>query len=862
MAEIVIPASSKAVTTLECGFRWVEGIVDIPSYDLVAVGCQDNKIRIFSAGHTDGKPIRIFNKHKGSVKGLVHLVDDICVSVDWKGILYTWRASTLEIIGELKASQDGCTSMTKVNDTELVIGTREGEIISVSHKGGYQLSRSAHPVFEDTDSKFIREIGAAGNLFVSVGMSSVHVLDHFHDKLLHTFRDEECATCVAVNSKFIVTGGNDEKLYVRDATDASKFALLSTIDLNNFAASDSDIWIIHLMFLNDDIIIVTTQENGSFFVDLRTEKCLSHLLPENSGEVNTAAVLCDGKIAFGGKNGYCALFNPSLEVRPHIAAYNQRDRSPKKTVVTNPRAKSLEVSAHGESSTADDLDSEHFLELLGVVETQEKLLEELRGKVEVMEMALKGIESKSLASKMEELRGKVKKLEGDLVSKKEDLVRETELKRVEFELDLQLKAQGEKMSAMMKDLEMEFEEKINANKNKTAAELVALNKAMKAMETEMNESIRRVLDSSNKAQDEKASKMEKDMGVTWAAMHADLVKKSESTEKRIEDTKAEAKAQDTKLQATEARQSVRNQELEEKIDALRRKVEETEKKARDHELLGIKDEKLKSELVAQDQGIKSMEATMEKRFSEWKTAKEGAMGDIKVLNESVEALKLKMADYTTKKQVDDIALSVVETHIEEMKKDALAKKGQDGDEKIAAVKAQVAEVKKMHQVSEVKSEEMRTEIAALKKSHSEQAATVPKTDESKAEHSVKQVEDEISAKHKLLEEKIRVQTEQYESLGKSHEVVEKKLGRLESLHRTRAKEAKEMQSTMTGQEKEIERMKAELASLAKKHQEYSENTASKREVKLSTAEKKKEGEAKAPARSWFSTLFCFARPRA
>lgn len=75
----------------------------VPKHDLVAVSTWA-AVYIYDYC-TKGEPIRLFDHHKGSVYGLVHLSEHILASVHSDGMLLTGRAGTGAVLGELKLSE-------------------------------------------------------------------------------------------------------------------------------------------------------------------------------------------------------------------------------------------------------------------------------------------------------------------------------------------------------------------------------------------------------------------------------------------------------------------------------------------------------------------------------------------------------------------------------------------------------------------------------------------------------------------------------------------------------------------------------------------------------------------------------------
>jgi len=308
--------------TLKCGEGSVVGIACVPVQDLIAVGGgQDAIVRIFSSD-TTGEPVIEFEEHTHSVYGIVHLFGYVLASVDTAGNLFTWRADTCEVLDLGNVSDDGCTCMIRVDDDEVIVGTRKGEIIRVHHSHGLELSVIGR--LNNADNYYIRNMSSCGDILVSsTRISKCHVWNYPNGESIHTFQDTYFVNCVRINESVIVTGCDGGKISVRE--NDPQFKLISSIDLTQFLPTDCDITIRDISFVSDDIIMATTWRNGIFFVSIKSGMCISHFLLENSNdacknvnEIDVAIILGDGRICVGGKYGYCAIFQQPSEVAQYM----------------------------------------------------------------------------------------------------------------------------------------------------------------------------------------------------------------------------------------------------------------------------------------------------------------------------------------------------------------------------------------------------------------------------------------------------------------------------------------------------------------------------------------------------------------
>ena len=134
--------------TLKCGERGINGLCDVPNHDLIAVAT-DKVVYVYEYS-TGGDPIRVFKEHKSYVRDVIHLGGDILASVDSDGMLLTWRARTGPVLSQLKVSEKTCKAITKASASEILITTKEGEIVLVGHENGNNLTEKNRYVHEET----------------------------------------------------------------------------------------------------------------------------------------------------------------------------------------------------------------------------------------------------------------------------------------------------------------------------------------------------------------------------------------------------------------------------------------------------------------------------------------------------------------------------------------------------------------------------------------------------------------------------------------------------------------------------------------------------------------------------------------
>jgi len=315
--EVITLSPLVALKFIEYG---VNGIACIPEHDLVTLFTY-SKVYIFSY-ETKGEPLRVFRKHEKKISALVHLWDDILASVDQSGFLVTWRAGSCAVLDELQISEDMNWTITKASSTHLLVGTNRGEIISVRHHNGRNLAVENR--VKVNRLKWINGMAAYNDICVVVGKKNGQILNNSTGNILHNFQHNknERISALAVSQNFIVTGGREGQIYVREIGDG--YELLRTVNLWDFYNSDGLLHIVHLTFLSADIVMVVTYGAGLFFVSIESGICISHFKLKCSKGMFRAAVLSDGRICVGGIDKYAFIFQPPPKVADHISYYIER----------------------------------------------------------------------------------------------------------------------------------------------------------------------------------------------------------------------------------------------------------------------------------------------------------------------------------------------------------------------------------------------------------------------------------------------------------------------------------------------------------------------------------------------------------
>ena len=124
-------------TTLESEGELVMRAISLPESVVAASG--DGNVRAY--GQTTISAARaVFTEYKKQVRCLARPEEDLVHSGDVDGQVLTWRPSTTELIGSLRA--DGVNmsfGVAKLDGKRLIIGTGMGNLAIMRHSGGAYL---------------------------------------------------------------------------------------------------------------------------------------------------------------------------------------------------------------------------------------------------------------------------------------------------------------------------------------------------------------------------------------------------------------------------------------------------------------------------------------------------------------------------------------------------------------------------------------------------------------------------------------------------------------------------------------------------------------------------------------------------
>lgn len=409
------PSSTSPDAVLQCGEDFVAAIAFISCENLISIASADGTVRIYSRD-TDGQPVRLFRKHKRHINGLVHLCGAVVASVDASTRIITWRVDTCEVLQDLQLSHHGCISMKKVAPNELLVALENGEILRVTYAAGRDLSVA--PTV--TSCGAMSGIAAHADGLVTVWNVSkkVHIWNTLSGERKFSFFDERIPNCVAMNEKYIVTGSDGGRIYVRE--NCADYRALPTINiysntnLNQSSSATATGIISDLDFISAHIIMATTTTSGIFFLSLASGERVGHFIPSSKkrDKIRVAAMGADGRICVGGKGGYCAIFRTPSQLEQHTNIYteNMRAQSPLKE-----QSYTADIAYDADDadvkSEYDAVQIGHIGKLLDTIGAQQKLQEarivEIQTKMDVMDELLR-----DQIEEIELVKRKMKKIDG------------------------------------------------------------------------------------------------------------------------------------------------------------------------------------------------------------------------------------------------------------------------------------------------------------------------------------------------------------------------------------------------------------------------------------------------------------------
>jgi len=244
----------------------------------------------------------VFKKHGGSVTQVLHLCQDILVSVDDKGNLFSWDAESGAV----------------------------GKLFVLSHREGRNFVEEREVIaspFSEPQAT-VNSIFVHGDIIISLYVSNYACISKTCDfGKVSEINQDKCIRAAALNDRSLVVGCDSGKLIIYK--NHSSYEQIGEVDL--FAAPEMSFRkspFHQLLFITDDLLLVSTYTTGIFFVSLSKKSTVANLYPgyytsgNNLKRINrpTCIILNDGRICVEGSNS-CCIFDPPPIVAADVKSY-------------------------------------------------------------------------------------------------------------------------------------------------------------------------------------------------------------------------------------------------------------------------------------------------------------------------------------------------------------------------------------------------------------------------------------------------------------------------------------------------------------------------------------------------------------
>lgn len=185
-----------------CNWR----VIFLPEEKLLVAASQDNAVRVY---HIDssGEPCAVFNNHSDWVRDVTQLNGDLVASVGGDNMLFSWCASTAELIDSWKCST-WLRAVSKLDDSRVIVGDFDGAVTVLTHKLGksFQLIKR----LPNAHFSWLNDIVVHRELTITCSKDhTVKLWDATSIFRLGTHRYRKSVSSAAANDNNIVTVGRD-----------------------------------------------------------------------------------------------------------------------------------------------------------------------------------------------------------------------------------------------------------------------------------------------------------------------------------------------------------------------------------------------------------------------------------------------------------------------------------------------------------------------------------------------------------------------------------------------------------------------------------------------------------------------------
>jgi len=256
--------STTLTPTVKVGLegKHISHAVAIPSHNLMVFSCDmDPRILVFK-NDAGGKLIHAFKKHHPHTSWvhIVGLFDDVLCSMDNKGNLFTWHASSGIVLGSCRLGGKPYPTIRKLNDAELVVSFGDRTVSILSHANGCNIEQVREIIVSDID--MITGIDVDGNSIVAVGKNMrAEVWDSTTGVKTASFGIARRVHLVKISDDYIFCGRDRDGTIERHANDGV-YGLLQSVDLRQYfvqqGKEDADIY--NFMVISSNLIMVVCCE--------------------------------------------------------------------------------------------------------------------------------------------------------------------------------------------------------------------------------------------------------------------------------------------------------------------------------------------------------------------------------------------------------------------------------------------------------------------------------------------------------------------------------------------------------------------------------------------------------------------------
>lgn len=167
----------RSVTRLNGTRGDVKRVIFLAQHDLVVVASDDSSLRVYTAD-TSGDPCAVFERHTSGVRDVVHLEEDVVLSVGYDKRLFAWRAATAELVGEwrhwpsIRSIAMGeyqhnalLRRVAKLGHKKVIVGDNNGNVLVLTHDSAS--SFRIHYRLRNSHSNDVNCIAVHGTSFVT-----------------------------------------------------------------------------------------------------------------------------------------------------------------------------------------------------------------------------------------------------------------------------------------------------------------------------------------------------------------------------------------------------------------------------------------------------------------------------------------------------------------------------------------------------------------------------------------------------------------------------------------------------------------------------------------------------------------------